>query len=142
MANDMMNRNTNDIANRMNDWFGFPKDLFDNSGLSGIMQADIAEDDKEYVVKIDMPGLEKDKIDLNYTDGTLTVSSSRKSFKDMSDKEQNIVHQERTEGHFSRSFRLPNVIADQIHAKYDNGVLTIDLPKQSASSNDNSIKID
>ena len=55
---------------------------------------------------------------------------------------RNIIHKERSEGSISRSYRLPNVVANEIHAKYDNGVLTITLPKQTAGDDDNSIQID
>lgn len=142
MANDMMNRNNNDIFDAMNDWLDFPRNFFDNKEMSKMMQSDVAENDKEYTVKVDMPGMDKNKININYNDGVLSISGSRKSFKDNSKKDNSIIHKERVEGHISRSFRLPNVVASNIHAKYDNGVLNITLPKQSAGNGDNSIQID
>lgn len=142
MANDMMNRNNNDIFDAMNDWLDFPRNFFDNREMSKMMQSDVAENDKEYTVKVDMPGMDKSKININYNDGVLSISGSRKSFKDNSKKDNSIIHKERMEGHISRSFRLPNVVASNSHAKYDNGVLTITLPKQSAGNGDNSIQID
>ena len=138
----MMNRNNNDIFDAMNDWLDFPRNFFDNKEMSKMMQSDVAENDKEYTVKVDMPGMDKSKININYNDGVLSISGSRKSFKDNSKKDNSIIHKERVEGHISRSFRLPNVVASNIHAKYDNGVLTITLPKQSAGNGDNSIQID
>lgn len=129
MANDMMNRR-NDMM-----------DVDDNE-IENIMQSDVAETDKDYLVKIDMPGMDKQDINVNYNDGTLNVSGTRKSFKDTSDKNRNIIHKERSEGSISRSYRLPNVVASEIHAKYDNGVLTITLPKETAGDDGNSIKID
>ena len=138
----MMNRNNNDIFDAMNDWLDFPRNFFDNKEMSKMMQSDVAENDKEYTVKVDMPGMDKSKININYNDGVLSISGSRKSFKDNSKKDNSIIHKERMEGHISRSFRLPNVVASNIHAKYDNGVLTITLPKQSAGNGDNSIQID
>ena len=141
MANDMMNRR-NDMMDAMNDWFGFPRNFFDDSEIENIMQSDVAETDKDYVVKIDMPGMNKDAIKLNYKDGVLSVAGTRKAFKDTNGKERNIIHKERSEGSISRSYRLPNVVANEIHAKYDNGVLTITLPKQTAGDDDNSIQID
>lgn len=142
MANDMMNRNNNDIFDAMNDWLDFPRNFFDNREMSKMMQSDVAENDKEYTVKVDMPGMDKSKININYNNGVLSISGSRKSFKDNSKKDNSIIHRERMEGHISRSFRLPNVVASNSHAKYDNGVLTITLPKQSAGNGDNSIQID
>lgn len=141
MANDMMNRR-NDMMDAMNDWFGFPRNFFDDSEIENIMQSDVAETDKDYVVKIDMPGMNKDDIKLNYKDGVLRVAGTRQAFKDTSDKSRSIIHQERSEGSISRSYRLTNVVASDIHAKYDNGVLTITLPKQTAGDDGNSIQID
>lgn len=140
MAQDSTNRH-NDLFDAMNDWFDLPQKFFDTNEMAKLMQADVAENDRNYVVKVDMPGMDKEKINLNYNNGVLSVSGSRKSFKDLS-KDSSIIHRERSAGHISRSFRLPNVVASEIHAKYDNGVLTITLPKQTAGSSDNSISID
>lgn len=140
MANEIMNRR-NDMFNAMNDWFGFPKNFFDDQEISKIMQSDVIESDKDYTVKVDMPGFKKEDINLNYSNGILSISGTRKSFKDSTDK-NNIIHQERSQGHISRSFRLTNVVANKIHAKYDEGVLTVTLPKQPAESSDSSIQID
>ena len=141
MANDMMNRR-NDMMDAMNDWFGFPRNFFDDNEIENIMQSDVAETDKDYLVKIDMPGMDKQDINVNYNDGTLNVSGTRKSFKDTSDKNRNTIHKERSEGSISRSYRLPNVAASESRAKYDNGVLTITLPRETAGNDGNSIQID
>lgn len=126
-----------------NEWLvWFPRNFFDDNEIENIMQSDVAETDKDYMVKIDMPGMDKHDININYKDGTLNVSGTRKSFKDTSDKNRNVIHKERSEGSISRSYRLPNVVASEIHAKYDNGVLTITLPKETAGDDGNSIKID
>lgn len=142
MANDMMNRH-NDLFDAMNDWFDLPRKFFDDGDMAKLMQSDVVENDKEYIIKVDMPGMDKNNINLSYNNGILSVSGSRKSFKDLSNEKNNsLIHRERSEGHISRSFRLPNVVASEIHAKYDNGVLTITLPKQSSGESDNSIQID
>ncbi|WP_278963557.1 Hsp20/alpha crystallin family protein [Lactobacillus apis] len=140
MANDMMNCR-NDLFDAMNDWFDLPRKFFDDTNVAKLMQSDVIENDKEYVIKVDMPGMDKSNINLSYNNGILIVSGSRKSFKDMS-KDNSLIHRERIDGHISRSFRLPNVVASEISAKYDNGVLTITLPKQSSDQSDNSIQID
>ena len=140
MANDMMNRR-NDLFDAMNDWFDLPRKFFDDTNVAKLMQSDVIENDKEYVIKVDMPGMDKSNINLSYNNGILSVSGSRKSFKDIS-KDNSLIHRERIDGHISRSFRLPNVVASEISAKYDNGVLTITLPKQSSDQSDNSIQID
>ncbi len=140
MANEMMNRRNN-MFDAMNDWFDFPTDFFNDHEIANIMQADVAEDDKQYTIKVDMPGMDKKNINLSYKDGILSIDGNRKTVIDKSDEKHNIIHRERSEGHVSRSFRLPDVVAKDITAKYDNGVLTIVLPKQTASDNGNSIQI-
>ena len=130
MANDMMNRQNNDMFDVMNDWFDLPKNFFNDTDFVNMMKSDVVENDKDYIVKI------------NYSDGILSVSGSRESLKNLDKKDDSVIHQERQEGHISRSFRLPNIVANKIHAKYDDGVLTITLPKQTADSSDSSIQID
>lgn len=76
MANNMMNRR-NDMMDAMNDWFGFPRNFFDDNEIENIMQSDVAETDKDYLVKIDMPGMDKQDINVNYNDGTLTIMTVR-----------------------------------------------------------------
>lgn len=148
MANELMNHRNRNALDRFNDWFsddffGFPRDDFASSSLANIMQSDIAETDQDYVVKIDMPGMQKDKINLSYQNGILSVSGSRESFSDLSDKDGNIIHNERSIGHVSRQYRLPGVERAEISAKYDGGVLTVTLPKAAEKSADeNKIKID
>lgn len=140
MANEMMNRH-NDLFDGINDWFDFPRNFFNDREVANIMQADVTESDKNYTVKVDMPGMDKKNINLSYKDGILNIAGNRQTVKEAKDKNNNIIHQERSEGHISRSFRLPNVVASDISAKYDNGVLTIVLPKQAAGDNGSSIQI-
>lgn len=140
MTNEMINRH-NDFFDAMNDWFDLPRKFFDETEITKLMQSDVAENDHDYVINIDMPGMNKDDISLNYNNGILSVAGSRKAFKDVANN-SSIIHRERSIGHISRSFRLPNVAANEISAKYENGVLTVVLPKQSTDKNDNSIKID
>ena len=140
MANEMMNRH-DDVFDTMNDWFDFPRNFFDDK-TTNIMQADLTETDKDYVVTIDMPGFNKNDIHINYHDGILSVSGTRKSETNETAKNGDVIHKERSQGRVSRSFRLSNVVANKIHAKYDDGVLTITLPKQNADANNSSIQID
>ncbi|MCT6812868.1 MAG: Hsp20/alpha crystallin family protein, partial [Lactobacillus helsingborgensis] len=51
MANDMMNRH-NDLFDAMNDWFDLPRKFFDDNEVAKLMQSDVVENDKEYVIKV------------------------------------------------------------------------------------------
>ncbi|MCD5514565.1 Hsp20/alpha crystallin family protein [Lactobacillus delbrueckii] len=137
MGDDLMNR-YNDLFDHMGDWL----DKLDSHAFRNILQSDVAEDEHEYTVKIDVPGMSKDDIHLSYTDGILTISAHRSTFKDDSDKKKNLLRQERSEGSVSRSFSLPNVDKKGISAKLDGGVLTVTLPKVAPEENADTITIE
>lgn len=137
MTNDLMNR-YNDLFDHMGDWL----DKLYSHAFRNILQSDVAEDEHEYTVKIDVPGMSKDDIHLSHTDGILTISAHRSTFKDDSDKKKNLLRQERSEGSVSRSFSLPNVDKKGISAKLDGGVLTVTLPKVAPEENADTITIE
>lgn len=136
-----MNR-YNDLFDHMGGWLDNSRDFLDTHAFRNLLQADVAEDDKEYTVKIDVPGMSKDDIHLAYSDGVLTISGNRSTFKDDSDKKKNLVRQERSEGSVSRSFALPNVDKSGINAKLTDGVLTVVLPKIAPEADDSTITIE
>lgn len=86
--------------------------------------------------------MSKDDIHLAYSDGVLTISGHRSTFKDDSDKKKSLIRQERSEGSVSRSFALPSVDKSRISAKLTDGVLTVVLPKTSAEENEDTITIE
>lgn len=95
-------------------------------------RADVSETEEAYVIHLDAPGLKKDEFNISWQDGTLTVSGDRK-WEDKEERE-NYVRIERSFGHFFRSFTLPNTVkSEEISGSYDNGVLTIRVPKAEES---------
>lgn len=107
------------------------------------MKTDIAETEKEYRVKVDMPGFNKKDIHISYNNDVLTITGHRDTFSDESDKEGNILHSERSYGQLSRQYRLPDVDINKVNAKYNDGVLILTLPKLALSGdNGNRIEID
>lgn len=91
-------------------------------------RTDISETGDRYVVRIDMPGMSKDAIDIQLHEGTLTVSGERKS--EHEEKKENVHRVERTYGRFFRSFSLPQASdAERVEAQLEDGVLTIQVPK-------------
>ncbi len=90
---------------------------------------DIQDDGKNYVVKSDMPGLDKDKINITVTGTLLSIEGKRENVQEKKDA-QGFVTQERSYGSFARALNLPGLVDDsKIQADYKNGVLTIVLPK-------------
>ncbi len=89
---------------------------------------DIQETDDSYRITAELPGLTKDDIQITLENSVLRLSGERKFEKDV--KKDNYHRIERTYGTFTRSFALPSqVSSDKVEAKFDNGVLTIVVPK-------------
>src|SRR5690242_21322249 len=102
---------------------------------------DISEDDKEYVVKAEIPEMKKEDIKINVHDDVLTVSGERKYEKEEKGKKYHRV--ERAYGSFMRSFALPeNADGSKINAEYKDGMLKVHLPKsEQAKQKANEVKI-
>jgi len=90
---------------------------------------DVKENEKEIVVKADLPGLEDKDINLTIHNGVLSLRGEKKS--EHTEERENYHVMERSYGSFQRSIRLPDTIdEDKAEARFDKGVLTITLPKR------------
>jgi len=95
-------------------------------------RTDLIETPEAYRIELDVPGIERDAIHINFQDDRLTISGERSSEAKEEDEER--VRVERIFGSFFRSFTLPSTVnADKIAAKHENGVLTITVPKAEES---------
>jgi HSP20 family protein len=93
---------------------------------------DIGEDDKEFIVKAELPEVKKDDIKVNVDDGTLSISGERKVEKE--EKGMKFHRVERSYGRFERSFTLPDETdAEHITSEFKDGILTVHLPKNPAA---------
>ena len=89
---------------------------------------DVAEDEKEYVIKAELPEVKKEDVKVSVENGLLSISGERKFEKEEKNKKYHRV--ERAYGFFSRSFSLPDAVdADQVKADFKEGMLTIHVPK-------------
>ena len=96
-----------------------------------LMKTDVKETDDDYTVDIDLPGFKKEEIQMQLDNGCLTVSASKGLDKDETDNAGNYVRRERYSGSMSRSFYVgSHVKKEDIHPKYENGILTFSLPKE------------
>ena len=94
--------------------------------------ADISETDQEYLVKAELPGINKEDVKIALQDGVLTISGERKVEEEQTD--QNRIRIERFYGSFSRSFALPdNVDTANVRAESKDGVLLVHIPKKAQS---------
>jgi HSP20 family protein len=108
--------------------------FFENFGLGlnrdtvWCPSVDVAETQDAYEVKAEIPGILKEDIHISLEDHVLTLKGEKKQENET--KNKNVHTVERVYGKFERSFRLPEgVKSEGIKAKYDNGVLTVDIPK-------------
>ena len=91
---------------------------------------DVYEDEHNFTLKIEVPGVEEKDIDVRIENNTLIVHGERKFEKE--EKEENYRRVERQYGSFTRSFTLPNSVdPGQVSAHYDKGVLKINLAKKA-----------
>ncbi|HEY7535510.1 MAG TPA: Hsp20/alpha crystallin family protein [Thermodesulfobacteriota bacterium] len=101
---------------------------------------DIYEAEDSFVVSADLPGINKEDIQIDLKDNTLTLKGEKKFEQKVS--KDNYIRVERTYGSFVRSFTLPqNVDADKIKAKYKEGVLELSIPKKEEAK-PKQIKVD
>lgn len=110
----------------------FEEPFFSDFGIapfswSGGVRADVKDMGGEYLVEAEIPGISKDKINLDVHDGILTISAD----EDVEQKEEknDYIYRERRWGHVSRSFALDSVDENGIKAEYKDGVLSVHLPK-------------
>lgn len=95
-----------------------------------LMSTDVHESEDHYNVDIDLPGFKKDEIDLSLENGYLTVKASKNISEEDKDEKGTIIRQERYSGSMQRSFYIGEQITEEdIKAKYENGVLSLNFPK-------------
>jgi len=93
---------------------------------------DVSQTEKELIVKAEVPGMDKKDININLSDGLLTISGEKKQEKEEENEKYHFV--ERSYGKFSRTMRLPaEVETDKADATYKDGVLKVTLPKSEAT---------
>jgi HSP20 family protein len=126
--NDISRRNDIwDLRNVFNDFLNEP--FFTGfAGTANPIRADIKENEKEYVVDAELPGVKKEDIKLDLRDDVLTISVEHN--EQVNEERENYIRRERRVGSFSRSFVVENVRNEAVTAKYNNGILTITLPKE------------
>ncbi len=96
-----------------------------------MMKTDLKEHDDGYELSVDLPGFKKEQIELQLRNGYLTITASKGLEEEEKNKKGRIVHQERYTGSMSRSFYVgEHVTEDQIKARFENGVLIVDFPKE------------
>ena len=97
-----------------------------------MMKTDVKETDEGYELAVDLPGMKKDEIHLDLQNGYLTIST-QKNLENKEEKQGKLLRQERYTGTMQRSFYVgDNLTEEDVQAKYEDGVLTVKLPKKEA----------
>ena len=91
------------------------------------MKTDIYEKSNKYILEIDLPGISKENIKINYENGYLTISASKNS---LSNNPDTYIRRERLYGEIKRSFYIGMKKESDIKAIYKDGILTISFPKE------------
>ncbi|MFT8362440.1 MAG: Hsp20/alpha crystallin family protein [Sporolactobacillus sp.] len=100
-----------------------------NTGIQPFA-ADIAENAESFTVTVDLPGVDKNAIKLDYDQGVLTVSAAREQKVDEKAEDGSYIRQERSSGSFTRRFMIDGIDEKAIHAQFTDGVLKVSLPKK------------
>jgi HSP20 family protein len=90
-------------------------------------RVDIKETDASFILEADLPGVNKDDIDITYENNYLTISAKKETSSEESNEK--FIRQERTYGEFSRSFYVDGADGDQIGAAFNDGVLKVTVAK-------------
>ena len=105
--------------------------LFGRATPGWVPPVDLAEWTDRYVVTVELPGLSRDQVHLDYDEGTLTIRGQRPSLGCCPERYQQL---ERGQGQFSRSFRFAHPVnAEGISADLADGVLTVVVPKSTSA---------
>ncbi len=109
-----------------------PSRFFGDSFGSFVPSVDVKEKDDEFVVTVELPGMDAKDVDISISDDILTLRGEKKEEKE--EKEGNYYRRECSYGSFHRDIPLPaEVEPDKVEAEFKRGVLTVHLPKKPES---------
>ena len=121
------------------DWMNFPfdqdfwgkKNPLYGKHAKNMMKTDIRDVDGNYELEIDLPGFKKEDVKIQLKNGYLNIQATREEKKDEKDDKGKYVRRERYTGTCNRSFYVGSSIKhEDIHAKYENGILHVTFPKE------------
>ena len=118
-----------DYFERMfDDFLGLDRRRTEMENFDWTPRVNVEELEDKFEITAELPGMKKEEIDIEVTDGVLTIKGERKVEKEEKDANYHVC--ERSYGTFRRGFTLPeNVMADGIEAEYTDGVLRLAVPK-------------
>ena len=127
LANREVNR---DLYNPFSD--DFFRAFFGEDRATGTLKVDVLDKGDRYLLEADLPGVNKDDMRVAIEDGVLTISAELKDEKEETEKDY--VYRERRYGRMCRSFRLDGIKESDITAEYRDGMLKLNLPKETEAA--------
>lgn len=111
----------------------FGRQFFSNFPDEQSIKTDISEKDDRYELKAELPGFSKDQIDISYENDMLIISAENNQVNEEKDDEGKVIQKERSYSNVKRMYSLNNIDEDNIEAKFEDGILSVDLPKTENS---------
>lgn len=117
--------------------FDFDKNFFDVKPQTFCCKTDVRDDGNAFVLEAELPGFKKEDISLDIDGEILTLTAKHSDEKEEKDKNGRYLRRERTYGSYTRSFDISEIKIDEADAAYENGILTLTLPKKAAEEKKN-----
>lgn len=137
--NDLMTTGFGDLQNMLDDFFADSWPM--RRSLAGdTFKLDVQDNENEYIVEAELPGIGKEHINLSLVDGKLCISVNKEEVQE--DKDKNYIHRERRYSSMARNIFLQDADAEGIKAKLNDGVLTISVPKKTIEDRSKMIEIE
>ncbi|MCI8371368.1 MAG: Hsp20/alpha crystallin family protein [Lachnospiraceae bacterium] len=120
-----------DFFHDFNEMFRIPDREKASGRTSGLMQADVQEFENKYLLSMELPGYKKEDIKADLKDGYLTIAAEYNTNHDQQDENGKYIRRERYSGSCRRSFYVgEDVKKEEIQARFEDGVLKLELPKK------------
>ena len=137
--NDLMNIGFDDFSNMLDDFFTGSWPI--RRSLAGdTFKIDIQDNDTEYTIEAELPGVKKEDVEITLNDGRLNLSVKKEEVSE--NKSKKYIHRERKYAQMSRSILLADADDEGIKAKLEEGVLTIQVPKKQHEDTSKRIMIE
>ncbi len=137
--NDLMNIGFDDFSNMLDDFFTGSWPI--RRSLAGdTFKIDIQDNDTEYTIEAELPGVKKEDVEITLNDGRLNISVKKEEVSE--NKSKKYIHRERKYAQMSRSILLADADDEGIKAKLEEGVLTIQVPKKQHEDTSKRIMIE
>lgn len=115
-----------------------PSENFFNDNIN--MKCDIYEKDDKYFIEVDLPGVNKENINISYSKGYLNIKTTQK--EEIQEENKTYIRRERNYKKLERSFYIGDIEENKIKATYKDGILNVIIPKQKDNNTNKRISID